>query len=346
MKFEDILGLGKILPIDKLIEIVSNSVGRISKPYFDRKDVDTKVYEIKQIAEARAEEMKIISNAVKENFTNTGEIEYKDEKISINSPKDLQPQILLNESIEERTKERIIFQETKRQLNIENVTAFAAEELKNEQPISDEPIDEDWTARFFKIVEDVSNEEMQTLWGRILAGEIKQPKTYSLRTLELIRNLSKYEADVFTKVANFSIKFGNANYLFKGSDEELLTNNYKISYSEIALLMEIGLLQTGDMIMHQILQRPSDSQIVYTASNIIIIAKIKANNPTIQIPVYVFSSSGNELLKLIKSITPFDYLTLFAKSIKNENVDIKYGYILGRNGTNITHTQPLQEFPE
>lgn len=346
MKFEDILGLGKILPIDKLIEIVSNSVGRISKPYFDRKDVDTKVYEIKQIAEARAEEMKIISNAVKENFANTSGIEYKDEKISINSPKDLQPQILLNESIEERTKERIIFQETKRQFNIENVTAFAAEELKNEQPISDEPIDVDWTARFFKIVEDVSNEEMQTLWGRILAGEIKQPKTYSLRTLELIRNLSKYEADVFTKVANYAINFGNANYLFKGSDEELLSNNYNISYSEIALLMEIGLIQTGDMIMHQILQRTTESQIVYTASNIIIIAKIKANNPTIQIPVYVFSSSGNELLKLLKSITPFDYLTLFAKSIRNENVDIKYGYILGRNGTNVTHTQPLQEFPE
>jgi hypothetical protein len=346
MKFEDILGLGKILPIDKLIEIVSNSVGRISKPYFDRKDVDTKVYEIKQIAEARAEEMKIISNAVKKNFGNTGGIEYKDEKISINSPKDLQPQILLNESIEERTKERIIFQEAKRQLNIENVTAFAAEELKNEQPISDEPIDEDWTARFFKIVEDVSNEEMQTLWGRILAGEIKQPKTYSLRTLELIRNLSKYEADVFTKVANYAIRFGTTNYLFKGSDEELLSNNYNISYSEIALLMEIGLIQNGDMIMHQILQRNTESQVVYTASNIIILAKIKANNATIQIPVYVFSSSGNELLKLIKSIIPFDYLTLFAKSIKNENVDIKYGYILARNGTNISHTQPLQEFPD
>jgi hypothetical protein len=40
-----------------------------------------------------------------------------------------------------------------------------------------------------------------------------------------------------------------------------------------------------------------------TASNIIIIAKIKANNATIQIPR--FSSSGNELLKLIKSIHTF-----------------------------------------
>ncbi|HCQ12872.1 DUF2806 domain-containing protein [Flavobacterium sp.] len=345
MKLEDVLGIGKVLPIDKLIEIVSNSVGRISKPYFDRKDIDTKVYEIKKIAEARAEEMKIISNAVKENFEMTGGIEYKDEKIAINSPKELQPQLLLNESIEERTKERIIFQETKRQLNIENVTAFAAEELKNEQPITDEPIDEDWTSRFFKIVEDISNEEMQTLWGRILAGEIKQPKTYSLRTLELIRNLSKNEADVFTKVANYAIKFGTANYLFKGDDEELLSKNYNISYTEIALLMEIGLIQTGDTIIHQLLQRPTDSQMVYTGGNIVIIAKTKANTPTIQVPVFVFSTTGNELLKLIKSIPPFDYLTLFAKSLKNKTAEVKYAYILGRTGTIINHTQPLQEFP-
>jgi hypothetical protein len=32
---------------------------------------------------------------------------------------------------------------------------------------------------------------MQALWGKILAGEIKQSKSYSLQTLEIIRNLSK-----------------------------------------------------------------------------------------------------------------------------------------------------------
>ena len=191
MNVNDILGLGKVLPIDKLIDIVSNSVGKVSKPYFDRKDVDTKAYEIEKLAEARAKEMKIISTAVKENFQITGGIEYKDEKIAISSPKE--HQVLITPSLEERTQNRINYQEAKKQLNIENVTAFAAEELRNEQPITDEPLDQDWTTRFFRIAEEVSNEEMQALWGKILAGEIKQPKTYSLRTLELLKNLSKEE---------------------------------------------------------------------------------------------------------------------------------------------------------
>jgi hypothetical protein len=50
MALQDILGIGKILPIDKLIDVVSSSVGRISKPYFDKKDSDSKAYEIKKIA--------------------------------------------------------------------------------------------------------------------------------------------------------------------------------------------------------------------------------------------------------------------------------------------------------
>jgi uncharacterized repeat protein (TIGR03899 family) len=348
MKLNDILGLGKVLPIDKLIDIVSNSVGKISKPYFDKKDVDTKAYEIEKLAEARAKEMKIIATAVKENFQITGGIEYKDEKIAISSPKEppieTPETILITPRLEERTQERLNFQETKKQLNIENVTAYAAEELKNEPPVTDEPLDEDWTTRFFKIAEEVSNEEMQALWGKILAGEIKQPKTYSLRTLELIRNLSKLEANTFMKVANFAVKSENANFLFKTNDDKLLSNTYSINYGDIALLIEIGLIQPGDFVSYQMLQQSTDNQRVLTAGNVVIIAKVKANTPTIQMPVNVFTNAGNELLKLINPNPPFDYLTSIAKSIKNENVEVKYGYILAWEGNNIRHTQPLQEF--
>lgn len=348
MKFNDILGLGKVLPIDKLIDIVSNSVGKISKPYFDRKDVDTKAYEIEKLAEARAKEMKIISAAVKENFKLTGGIEYKEEKLAITSPKNIsletQQPILLNPPLEERTQERLNFQEAKKQLNIESVTAFAAQELKDESAVTDEPLDEDWTTRFFRIAEEVSNEEMQALWGKILAGEIKQPKSYSLRTLELIRNLSKKEADTFMKVANFSIKSGNGSYVFKGNEDDKLSNEFGVTYSDIALLKELGLIQPGDFVNHQFIQQTIDSQRILIAGHTAIFVKIKANTPTIKMPVDVFSSTGNELLKLVKPIPPFTYLNYFAKSIKNENVEVKYANILAFEEDSIKHTQPLQDF--
>ena len=342
------LGLGKVFPIDKLIDVVSNSVGRISKPYFDKKDIDTKAYEIEKLAEARAKEVKIIANAVKDNFRITGGIEYKEERIAISSPKELssddQQDIITTPVLEERTKQRVDYQQEKKQLNIENVAAIAAEELKDEPPITDEPVDEDWTTRFFNIVEEISNEDMQALWGRILAGEVKQPKSYSLRTLELIRNLSKKEADTFMKVAKFSIKSGNGHYLFKGNNEDKLSKDFKINYEDIALLTEIGLMQPGGFVNHQFVKQTIDSNRILIAGNIIIFVNVKAETPTIMMPVDVFSSSGNELLKLVKSLPPFEYLEYFVKSIKNDNVDVKYANILDFEGSNIRHTKPLLEF--
>jgi uncharacterized repeat protein (TIGR03899 family) len=343
MNANDILGFGKILPIEKLFELLSNSFGRVSKSYFDRIDIDTKAYEIKELAKARAEEINIIAKAVNENFQYTESIEFKENKLAITSPKVKQDQIQELPLIEDRTEERLDFQEVKKQKNIESVTSKAAKELKNEQPVTDEPVDEDWTNRFFRIVEDISNEEMQELWSKILAGEIKQPKTYSLRTLELIRNLSKTEANIFKKVANLAVKSNKVNYLFKGNDEDLLSK-YDIGYSDIALLIEIGLIQPGDFVSYQVLQQPRDSKVVFTSGHTVIVAEIKANTPTILMPVDVFSNSGNELLNLVQSNPPFDYLKAIANSIKSQNVEVKYGHILSWNGDMITHTNPLQDF--
>jgi len=347
MELNDILGFGKVLPIDKLIEIISNSVGKISKSYFDKKDVDTKAYEIEKLAEARAKEIKIMATAVRENYLLTGEIEFKDEHIVIKSlkklPAETQQQLLTNSSLEDRTKDRINFQEIKRQLNIENITAFAAEELRNEETVTDEPLDADWTTRFFGIAEEVSIEEMQALWGKILAGEIKQPKSYSLRTLELIKNLSKNEAEIFIKIANFSTKIGNSHFVFTGN-EKILDTKYNISYVDTALLTEIGLLQPGNFVNYQLLQTATETQHVLTSGNMIVIIKVKPNTPTIEMPVLVFTNAGCELLKLLNPSAPIEYLSNIAKSIKNENVEIKYGYILSWEGDFIRHTQPLMEF--
>jgi hypothetical protein len=68
-------------------------------------------------------------------------------------------------------------------------------------PPPPEAPDADWVARFFGVVQDVSAEEMQALWGKILAGEIRHPGRLSLRTLDILRNLTTAEAKVFTSIS-------------------------------------------------------------------------------------------------------------------------------------------------
>lgn len=340
---KDILGFGKVLPIDKLIDVVSSVAGRLSKPYFDRKDIDTKSYEIKKLAEARAEEMKIISKAVKDNFLLTGRIEYSDKGVAITSPKELPqtnaPIEIPTPPLNLRTQSRLDFKEAKKQLNLESVTAYAVEELKDEPPVTNEPVDENWKTRFFNIAEEVSNEEMQALWGRILAGEIKKPKSYSLRTLELLKNLSKEEAECFIKFGQFAIHSSRISFIINFKNEKILEKKYRLTFKDRLLLEELGLLTANDLqfLVHE--TKENASQSVFKISNICVVVIKDINIPQQQVPALVFTKIGQELLQLIETKPEFDYIQLLASKIRREGVEVKYANILEIKDGEIHHSE-------
>lgn len=101
------------------------------------------------------------------------------------------------QDIQERAAERVHILEEKRQKNLEAIASQASHELPAD--VSDVPVDEDWVAQFFDHCKDVSNEKMQTVWSKLLAGEVTKPGSYSLRTLAAVRVLSKEDADLFTR---------------------------------------------------------------------------------------------------------------------------------------------------
>lgn len=350
----DITGIGKILPIDKLLEIISSACGRISKAYFDKKDVRTEAYKIEKHAEAEAKGLQTIANAIKGQDHLIGKIKYVGGKIEMNSLKnhivDIQQPELINPPLEIRSDERLNYQEAKKQLNIESVIAFTAEELIDELPVLDKAIDKDWVTRFFRIVEDVSNDEMQLLWGKILAGEIKQPKSYSLRTLELLRNLSQAEAITFMKVANYAIKEEGKTYTLytsvNGTTWDINQNKEysDIEYTDIALLSETGLIQPYSSTIIAMENNSRDSFHVFIIGDIVIIINIKANTETIKMPVVIFTKAGNELINLISPNPSMKYLKSFANSIREKgNVDIKFGKIKTEKGGFTSYSYPLED---
>ena len=99
-------------------------------------------------------------------------------------------------NISETVNQRIQFQEEKRQINMQSVVRQAAAQLVDKTVTNSEP-DHDWTARFFNEVQDVSSEEMQALWARVLAGQVERPGSTSIRTLGILRNLDHSTASLF-----------------------------------------------------------------------------------------------------------------------------------------------------
>lgn len=289
-------------PIEKLIDTVSNTIGNFCEPWL-------KVRAAK--AEAKIESIKAIEKAKTEAIIN-GDLQ-RVEYLHI-------------------VENRLVTKEVKRQKNIEEVISNAKKILEAEKEVSEEKVDPDWTARFFNIVQDVSNEDMQLLWGQILAGEVKQPKSYSLRTLELLRNMTQEEAELFQKVAQFNIQCNNEAFIFSSDD---FLKSHGISYTEIAKLIEFGLLQSGDFVHEQIKATTSESdEICLVYGNILIIIRRSAYSPKLSIPVRLFSTSGKELTKLVTITPDLDYIKALANTIRHEKVKIYFAKInsIDKNG--------------
>lgn len=324
MEIKDLAGLSK--PLKKLIEVVSQGIGALSKPYLIRKTADAKAYEIK-----------VISEAIKDNQQDLKQIGFNEDKLSLMSMDSnaIQKEI----SIEERTQNRIEYKEQKRQKNIESITQKAALNLEGETTVSDEPVNEDWTTRFFDYAEDISNDEMQELWGKILAGEIKQPKSYSLRTLDIIRNLSEDEAKVFMKFASLAINSGGTSFILNFNNEKLLEEKYQLNFKDRLLLEELGFLTANDLQYKIGKTEKNKGQSVFIIGNKIVVFEKLENKPEQQLQILVFTKIGQELLKLVKATPELDYIQLFATKINRLNGTIKYGQVIAElpNGQ-IRHT--------
>jgi len=98
----------------------------------------------------------------------------------------------------ERAFTRIAHVEIARQENIERIVEIAQQKLPPE--VDPAPVQQDWINHFFSSVQDVSSEDLQKIWGKVLAGEVAHPGAYARRTIEFLKTVSAEEAEVLRKV--------------------------------------------------------------------------------------------------------------------------------------------------
>ncbi len=329
MQINDVVGIGKVLPIDKLIDVISCSVGRVTKSYFDKKDAESKAYEIREVAKARAEEVKIIAQALNVNDQKIGGIEYNDGKIAISSLSESQTALRLTESfgedLVERTCERVNYQQVKKQINIEKVTSYAADQLRDEPEVENQPINEDWLSRFFNIIEDVSSEDMQALWGKILAGEIIKPKSYSLRTLSVLKNLTKEDAEVFMKITHAKVSSNDIYFIYNPNHSDYLASEFGITYYDRLLLIELGLISgVSSVFKLKPTENKKDSDVLFYGTKAIMINR-NENALEQTIPIISFTKVGVELTSLIEQKINLSYLKHIGLHFIRENAEVEYG---------------------
>jgi hypothetical protein len=88
---------------------------------------------------------------------------------------------------------------------LEGIVAAGTEEAAKLTSVPDEKPDPTWTIRFLGYAEGMADPYLQELWGKVLAGEIEQPGSYSLRTLDVLSAMTQKEAERFVGACQYLI---------------------------------------------------------------------------------------------------------------------------------------------
>jgi hypothetical protein len=106
-----------------------------------------------------------------------------------------------------RAMRRFLEEEAKKQANIESITEKTLTLL--EEKSSPQNIEDDWITNFFDKSRIVSDADMQRLWSSVLAGEANTPGRFSKQTVNLLADLDKSAAQLFTNLCGFGWVIGS-----------------------------------------------------------------------------------------------------------------------------------------
>jgi Protein of unknown function (DUF2806) len=141
----------------------------------------------------------------------------------------------------QRAAHRLVHTEVGRQRNLDAIVEKAHAALPDK--VADTPVSRDWTTHFFTAAQDVSDEDMQKLWGRVLAGEVASPGGTSRRTLEFLKTMGKVEAVLFTKF--LSVCFGDLNgwaFVVEDAETSNVLTELVADVDVMRHLIDIGIL--------------------------------------------------------------------------------------------------------
>lgn len=325
----DLKGLTK--PIGKLIAVVSKGIGTVYRPHAIRSEADAEAYKIRALAAAKADAKLIEAN---------GKVQVA---LALAAPPIVTPALAapseesmaLDTAV--RAKARVLTKEVEAQLNIEAIVDQAAANLPSD--VSDAPVDDGWRRKFFTEAENVCDRDLQVLWGKILAGEVASPGRYSLRTLDVLKHLTKVEAELFTVAANLADSSGNI-YL---PEEPSSIASFGLPYMALLSLREAGLLHSSDTLHRHFKDTPQDfKRTTVVIANIWITIEGEAlRNMTL--PILALTGPGRELRELALTGPNEAYLKVLGDSLRGRGLTALRGTLVetGPNQGVMTFTDPL-----
>jgi Protein of unknown function (DUF2806) len=219
-----------------------------------------------------------------------------------------------------RATQSFLAKELRAQTNKEAVARNAIEHLSHQSGASEpkpQTPEEDWLNVFERYAENASSEKLRDLWGRVLAKEIRSPKSFSLRTMRFVSELDVNIAQTFQNYAKSVI---DGNFILKPSElqGEL--------FNDLLRLEDAGLI-TGVQgnIAKLFRSEVQEAALLLKYFNTGII--VRFDEPVnLNLPQILLTNVGQEVLKIIDSADDEGEARKFAEGFPKQGVvDIAYG---------------------
>jgi hypothetical protein len=207
------------------------------------------------------------------------------------------------------------------EINAAKAIIFAEDQLASDtQEPSVRSVDEDWLFVWREHAGKVSAEDLQRLWGSVLAGEVKAPGRYSIRTLEFLKTLSKREAEMISKLATYVIDGRIAR------SQTTYLESKGLHFSMLLNMQELGVLSGMEAIgLNTTYKSVVEGRFVraFVSHGKALIVEHEDSAKALTLEIYMLTEVGRQVLGLGSFEPDVEYLRLVGKDILQKGFSVK-----------------------
>lgn len=211
----------------------------------------------------------------------------------------------------------------RRATNLIETATKTAKYIDQDKP-NDIKMDNDFFWNTIEHAKTISDEDVQELVAKILAGEYNQPGIYSMSTLQTLKMLGKNEIELFEKICSLCVVCVDKRLIpaviFSLPDSiEPLMRSLEIDFGSLQELQNLGLFLPDSM--SSIFNNPEKEELIinYFDKDL----RFKPTHETdykITFPEYYgLSKTGVQILKYLKPVYKEEYYTWLKTNFKINN---------------------------
>lgn len=227
--------------------------------------------------------------------------------------------------------------EIEQMINLNQIASAAFDEAASDETgdADPTPVDPDWFSQWRNRAQDVSNEEMQRLWARVLKEETKTTQSFSIHTMDFLSRMSRADAELISTLGSFALA---GKHIFGGKSQAMEAAG--LGLEQLLYLDDLGIISgvLGLQTLRLTLPFQTDAAGVASAAiacneKALVFLPEPESREEVSITGYPISVVGRELLKLASCRASVDYLREVADAVRDECKKISIGEVSGRRGT-------------